>query len=131
MISVSEIIAPGVPRLESVPSGFVNMTLGRAAGRVPGLRRVPVMKLLAAAELALLTRDHVQRLTPSERRRLITLVRVGRGRRSRLTGRERGELEHLLAMLELRLLMGHAIDRLSPMPLPRRIVYGPKPKNRR
>jgi hypothetical protein len=89
------------------------------------------MKLLAAAELALLTRDHVQRLTPSERRRLITLVRVGRGRRSRLTGRERGELEHLLATLEPRLLMGHAIDRLSPMPLPRRIVYGPKPKNRR
>jgi hypothetical protein len=126
-----EIIAARAPRLESVPSGFVNMTLGRAAGRVPGLRRVPVMKLLAAAELALLTRDHVQRLTPLERRRLITLVRVGRGRRTRLTGGERGELEHLLGKLEPRLLMGHAIDRLSPMPLPRRLVYGPKRKNRR
>ncbi len=130
-IPASEIIAARVPRLDSVPSGLVNMTLGRAAGRVPGLRRVPVMKLLAAAELALLTRDHVQRLTPLERRRLITLVRVGRGRRTRLTGEERGELEHLLGKLEPRLLMGHAIDRLSPMPLPRRLVYGPKPKNRR
>jgi hypothetical protein len=107
----------------------VNMTIGRAAGRVPGLRRVPVMKMLAAAELALLTRDHVQRLTPPERRRLITLVRVGRGRRSRLTGSERGELEHLLGKLEARLLMGHAVDRLSPVPLPRRLVYGRK--NRR
>jgi len=105
------------------------MTIGKAAGRVPGLRRVPVMKLLAAAELALLTRDHVQRLTPGERRRLITLVRVGRGRRSRLTSTERGELEHLLGKFEARLLMGHAVDRLSPLPLPRRLVYGPK--NRR
>jgi hypothetical protein len=105
------------------------MTIGKAAGRVPGLRRVPVMKLLAAAELALLTRDHVQRLTPGERRRLITLVRVGRGRRSRLTGTERGELEQLLGKFEARLLMGHAVDRLSPVPLPRRLVYGPK--NRR
>jgi hypothetical protein len=87
------------------------------------------MKLLAAAELALLTRDHVQKLTPAERRRLITLVRVGRGRRSRLTGGERGELEHLLGKLEARLLMGHAVDRLSPVPLPRRLIYGPK--NRR
>jgi hypothetical protein len=87
------------------------------------------MKLLAAAELALLTRDHVQRLTPAERRRLMALVYVGRGRRSRLTGGERGELEHLLRKLEARLLMGHAVDRLSPVPLPRRLVYGPK--NRR
>ena len=102
------------------------MTIGRAAGRVPGLRRVPVMKMLAAAELALLTRDHVQRLTPPERRRLITLVRVGRGRRSRLTGSERDELEQLLGKLEARLLMGHAVDRLSPVPLPRRLVYGRK-----
>lgn len=102
------------------------MTIGRAAGRVPGLRRVPVMKMLAAAELALLTRDHVQRLTPPERRRLITLVRVGRGRRSRLTGGERDELEQLLGKLEARLLMGHAVDRLSPVPLPRRLVYGRK-----
>jgi len=113
-----------------MPSGLVNLTLGRAAGHVPGLRRVPVMKLLAAAELALLTRDHVQKLTPAERRRLITLVRVGRGRRSRLVGAERSELEDLLVKLEARLLMGHAVDRLSPVPLPRWLVYGPK-KNRR
>jgi hypothetical protein len=88
-----------------------------------------MMKLLAGAELALLTRDHVQRLTPSERRRLLALVYAGRGRRSRLTGTERGELEHLMDKLEARLLMGHAVDRLSPVPLPRRLVYGPK--NRR
>jgi hypothetical protein len=112
-----------------MPSGLLNLTIGTAARRVPGLRRVPVLKLLAAAEVALLARDHMLRLSPPERRRLISLVYTGRGRRSRLTGAERDDLEHLLNKLEARMLLGHAVDRLSPMPLPRRIVYGPK--NRR
>ncbi|HEY1567986.1 MAG TPA: hypothetical protein VGF68_13245 [Solirubrobacteraceae bacterium] len=102
------------------------MTLGRASERVPGLRRLPVVKLLAAAELALLARDHVTRLSSDERRRLVVLVRVGRGRRSRLTEDERDELEGLLAKLQPRRLVGEAIDRLSPVPLPNRLVFGPK-----
>ena len=105
------------------------MGLGKASEKVPGLRRIPVVKLLSAAEIALLTRDHVSRLSPRERRRLIVLVRVGRGRRTRLTGAERDELEELLTKLQPRLLMGEAINRLSPVPLPRRLVFGPK--NRR
>jgi hypothetical protein len=103
-----------------------NMTLGRASGRVPGLRHIPVVKLLSAAELALLARDHLVRLTPAERRRLVVLVRVGRGRRSRLTDAEYLELEGLLVKLQPRLLVGEAIKRLSPLPLPRRLVFGPK-----
>ncbi len=102
------------------------MTLGKAVERVPGLRRVPVVKLISAAEVALLARDHVVRLSPRERRRLVSLVRVGRGRRGRLTADERDELEGLLAKLQPRLLVGEAINRLSPVPLPRRLVFGPK-----
>lgn len=105
------------------------MGLGKASERVPGLRHIPVVKLLAAAELALLARDHLGRLSSHERRRLLVLVRVGRGRRSRLTDDERDELMGLLARLQPRLLVGEAIDRLSPVPLPRRLVFGPK--NRR
>jgi hypothetical protein len=112
-----------------MPSGLFNMTLGRASGRVPGLRRIPVVKLLSAAELALLARDHLVRLSPAERRRLVVLVRLGRGRRSRLTDAEYVELEELLIKLQPRLLVGEAINRLSPLPLPRRLVFGPK--NRR
>jgi len=115
-----------VPRLERVPSGLFNMTLGKASERVPGLRRIPVVKLLMAAEVALMARDHVARLNPRERRRLVVLVRVGRGRRSRLTAAERVELEALLAKLQPRLLVGEAVNRLSPVPLPRRLVFGPK-----
>jgi hypothetical protein len=107
-------------------NGLWTLSLGKASERVPGLRRVPVVKLLTAAELGLLARDHVARLSPSERRRLIVLVRVGRGRRTRLTDAERAELEHLLVKLQPRLLMGEAIHRLSPVPLPRRLVFGPK-----
>jgi hypothetical protein len=53
-------------------------------------------------------------------------VRIGRGRSRNLTGAERDELAGLLAKLQPRLLMGEAIDRLSPVPLPRRLVFGPK-----
>ena len=105
------------------------MTLGKASEKVPGLRVIPVVKLLTAAELALLAHDHLTRLSPPERRRLIVLVRVGRGRRSRLTGAERDELADLLGKLQPRALMGTAVSRLSPVPLPRRLVFGPK--NRR
>ncbi len=99
-------------------------TLGRATKRVPGLRRVPVVKLLAAAEVAMLARDHVTRLTAAERRRLVALVRLGRGRRRRLTDTERAELEALLTKLAPRELIGDAVERLSPVPLPRRLLYG-------
>ncbi len=118
--------AAHVPRLGQVPSSVLNMTLGKASERVPGLRRLPVVKLLSAAELALLARDHVARLSPPERRRLVALVRVGRGRRSRLSDAEREELASLLAKLQPRRLVGEAIDRLSPVPLPRRLVFGRK-----
>jgi hypothetical protein len=109
-----------------MPPGLLNMGLGKASERVPGLRRIPVVKLLSAAELALVARDHVAALSPAERRRLLVLVRVGRGRRSRLTGAEREELEGLMAKLQPRLFVGEAIDRPSPLPLPRRLVFGPR-----
>lgn len=125
-ISWREVIGGWVPRLREVPSRLFTMGLGKAAERVPGLRRIPVVKLLSAAELALLARDHISRLSGPERRRLVVLVRVGRGRRSRLTDAERDELEGLVAKLQPRLLMGEAINRLSPVPLPRRLVFGPK-----
>jgi hypothetical protein len=109
-----------------MPSGLFNTAVGRAPGRVPGLRRIPLIQLLSAAELAMLARDHLTRLTPLERRRFLSLIRIGRGRRSRLTEDERDELEGLLLKLQPRLLVGEAIHRLSPLPLPRRLVFGPK-----
>jgi hypothetical protein len=112
-------------------SGFVTHSLGRASEHIPGLKRVPLVKLLMAAEIALLAHDHVTRLSWAERRRLITLVRVGRGRRSRLTEVERHELEELLIKLQPRALFGGTVDRLSPVPIPQRLLYGPRRKRQR
>jgi len=107
-----------------MPNRFTTRAIAAAAGRMPGLRRLPVVKLLFLAELALVARDHVGRLTPEERRRLVGLVREGRGRSRNLTPVEREELAGLVAKVEPRRFAGLAIDRLSPVPLPRRVVYG-------
>ncbi len=105
-------------------SDSVTRNIGRVTRRVPGLRRVPVVMLVTAAELALVARDHLMLLTPAERRRLVTLVRIGRGRRDRLTDAQRRELELLMGKLQARRFMGDAVTRLSPVRLPRRLVYG-------
>ena len=107
-----------------MPSGFVNRSLGKVAERVPGIRRIPVVRLLSAAEVAVLAKDHYQRLSPAERRRLLWLLRTGRGRTGNLTERERAELEGLVVKLEPRRLVGDAADKLSPLPLPKRLLYG-------
>ncbi len=116
---------PGPPhRLREVPSGLTTRAVATAAGRVPGLKRLPVAKLLMLGEVALLAHEHVTRLTPAQRRRLMTLVRIGRGRTGRLTGAERDELAELLERLEGRRFVGGAVDRLSPLPIPKRVLYG-------
>ncbi len=99
-------------------------SIGRAATHVPGLRRLPVFKLISIAEVGLLARDHVLRLTPAERHRLIDLIRIARGRPSRLSTADREELADLVAKLEPRLLAGEAVDRISPVPLPKRVTRG-------
>jgi hypothetical protein len=101
-----------------------------AARRVPGLRRLPLFKMLAVAEIALLARDHVSRLDGSERRRLLELVRKGKGRTRNLSASERDELAALLAKAEPRRFAGLAADKLSPVPLPRRVINGPRRKRR-
>lgn len=106
--------------------GLLTRTFGFTASHVPGLRRIPVLKLLAAAELTMLARDHLMKLDRSERRRLFELVRIGRGRRRNLTESEREELARLIALMEPRLLAGHAADMMSPVPLPKRVVNGPR-----
>lgn len=83
-----------------------------------------MLKLLALAEVALLVRDHVTRLEPAERRRAFELVRRGRGRGGGLSEREREELAALIAKAQPRLLLGLAAQKLSPVPLPGRIVRG-------
>jgi hypothetical protein len=92
------------------------------------LRGVPVVALLSAAEVAMLAKEHLAKLDSSERRRLLALVRHARGRPGSLNDAEREELGELVAKLEPRLLAGSAADRLSPLPVPKRLLYGSRRK---
>ena len=107
-----------------MPRPLSHRLLARAATRVPGVRRLPVFRLLAIGEIALLARDPVSKLDAGERRRLLTLVRKGKGRTRDLSPDERDELQRLVAKAEPRLFVGTAADKLSPVPLPRRFREG-------
>ncbi|PZS08042.1 MAG: hypothetical protein DLM64_13465 [Solirubrobacterales bacterium] len=109
-----------------MPSPLVNRAIGAAAHRIPGLSRLPVMRLLALGEVVLLAREHVVKLEPGERRRLVELVRRGRGRPRNLSSEERTELSRLIAKTDPRLFAGLVADKLSPVRLPRRVVRGPR-----
>ena len=104
--------------------GVAGRLVKRLVTRMPGVRRLPMFKLLAIAEIALLARDHLGRLEPAERRRLLHLVRTGRGRSRNLSPEEREELAGLVAKVEPRLFAGMAADKISPVPLPRRLIEG-------
>jgi hypothetical protein len=110
--------------------GPVTKVLGRTAERVPGLRRIPIVRLLALAEIAVLAREHVSKLELAEWRRMAELIRIGRGRPSNLSARQRRELRSLVAKAEPRLFAGDAIDKLSPVSLPDRLLYGQKSSRR-
>ncbi len=75
-------------------------------------------RLLAAAELLVLLRQHYTKLDAGERRRFLTLIRRGRGRPSNLTRRERMELAALVAKAEPRLFAQLAMERLVGVKLP-------------
>ena len=87
-------------------------------------RAVPMARLLAAGEIVMLAHRHWHRLEPDERRRLLALVRRGRGRGRNLSVAERTELARLIAKADPRLFAGLVAQRFSPVPLPRRIVRG-------
>lgn len=103
---------------------LVTKAVARGTERVPGLRRIPVLKLIALAELIVIARAHIAKLDPAEWRRLLELVRTARGRPSNLSARQRRELRTLIEKVEPRVFAGEAIDKLSPVPIPDRLLYG-------
>lgn len=87
---------------------------------------VPLARVLLVAQLALIAGRHVRKLDGGERARLVALISRSRGRLSSLSASERLELARLVAKLEPRLFMGTALRRISPVPLPKRLLYGPR-----
>jgi hypothetical protein len=87
-----------------------------SAGRA--LRRLPAARLLAAGELIMLAREHVSKLEPQERKRVVALLRRARGRPGNLSARERRELAGLIEKVEPRAFMGSAVEKVTGVPLP-------------
>ena len=83
------------------------------------------------AELAAMAWAHISKLDSIQRRRLLILLAQTRGRPGSLGKGEREELAFLLAILEPRLFLGSAAKRLSPVPMPKRLLYGPRSSSAR
>lgn len=84
------------------------------------LGRLPLARALAAAELLALARQHLHKLEPHERQRVLALLRRARGRPSTLSARERRELAALVQKAEPRAFVGTAVEKLTGVPLPSR-----------
>jgi hypothetical protein len=95
-----------------------NAAIGRISRRVPLLRRIPVVRLILLAEMLTVARRHFEQLTPRQRRRLLELIRKGPG----MTDKQKQELRRLVHKMEPRAFAGSAAERLSPLPLPRRLT---------
>lgn len=82
------------------------------------VRRLPFLRLLAVAKLALVAKKHMEHLTAAERRRLTKLA----ARPHKLTPRQRKDLRRLVSKLDTRAFAGSAADSFSPLPLPKRLT---------
>ncbi len=83
--------------------------------RIPVVKRIPVARLIILAEVMMLAGEHVGRLSPRERRRVLELLRRGRGRPSNLSQRERAELATLVAKAEPKLFARSVARKFSPI----------------
>jgi hypothetical protein len=81
------------------------------------LRKIPLVRLVAVAEVIVLANEHVHKLEPQERRRLLELVKRGRAMPSHLSPRERRELTALLAKAEPKQFVSRAVLKITGIPL--------------
>ncbi len=89
------------------------------------IRAAPIGRALLLTDLGLIAWRHLALLNRRERRRLAALIGLGLARRGRLPAGERRELRLLVAKLRLRMMIGTAVKRVSPVPMPRRLLFGP------
>ena len=101
---------------------LISSSLPRRVGRLG--RRLPWGRVLLLGEIAVILARHVALLDGRERRRLATLLaRAARHPRS-LSGPDEAELRRLVAKLQPRVLVGSAVRRVVPVPIPARLLYG-------
>lgn len=98
-----------------MPSPLMNVAVARAAERLPGLKRLPLARLVLVAELAILAKAHFERLSPAERRRIVLLVKQAKCLPQNLSEGERLELRKLVDKVEPKAFADEAVQRFSPL----------------
>jgi hypothetical protein len=98
------------------------IAIARISRQVPGLRRVPVLQILLLVQIGLLVREHIERLTPRERRRIVILFRDARGWPPNLPPSQRDEIERLFQKTEPRLLADAVAEMAAPFRLAERLI---------
>jgi hypothetical protein len=96
--------------------GLVRTSLRRSG------KLLPLARLLMLAELAVDAGHHIAKLEPADRTRMLVLLRKARGRPGTLAADERDELMALVSQMEPHVFLGTAATRLSPFPVPRRLI---------
>ena len=102
-------------------SPIYNLALARAAKRLPLVKRLPLARIVIAAELAMLAKTHYERLSQPERRRLVILLKDATGQPRNMSDRDHNEFERLVAKLEPSLFARAAVEKFSPTGTGKRI----------
>jgi hypothetical protein len=76
------------------------------------LRKLPAARLIVLGELLLLANEHLHKLDPQERHKVLELVRRGHGRPRNLSERDRRELARLMEKAEPREFVKTAAKRM-------------------
>ena len=86
------------------------MLTGPAGYGFSVFKRIPLLKLMALAQLAMLAHQHYTRLNATERKRLVELMRHPRT----MSANDRSELKGLVAKMEPGAFAGSAARHASP-----------------
>ena len=116
---------PGVARRENYDGQMLRL-LSKSGPLKRLSHGVPIGAVLLAGQVLVIAWSHIAKLDGAQRRRLVALLAQSKGRPGSLSKSEREELAGLFAILEPRLFLGSAAKRLSPVPMPQRLLYGPR-----
>ena len=105
--------SPAVLSALELSSPLLNLLAARALARVPLLRRLPLVRLVLIGELLVIAKQHFERLSVADRRRIVVLLRSVGGDPRRLAGAERAELAELLAKVEPAMFLETVVARLT------------------
>jgi hypothetical protein len=110
--------SPASAGVIAITTPLVGVVARRALRKVPLLGRFSPLQLLALAQVLALARQHFERLTVAERRRIVVILRAAHGDPRRLGAEDRRELANLFAKLEPKLFLELAGRRMTDAPAP-------------